>query len=322
MRIEGLINKLKLGLVTATLAVCASAQAGSSDLIKIVVPFAPGGSADLVARALAVELGQSLGRTVIVENRASIQAGIQAVTRAKPDGTTLLITPSGPISITAHLQKLPYDPMTELMPVAMVARVPAAVAVPAASKLRTFADLINAAKASKKTINYAVGIPGGHMHLVGELLAAKTGAHLNPIPYRGNSMSVNAAVAGDVEFVISDLTTLIPLVKGERLRLLAVTDSKRASAAPDIATVGELGFPDATAEAWIGLFGPPGLPAAFVGTINAEVKRALNSPKMRVILANAALDPLEMSPEQMKAFLTVDYADWGKIIKTRNIKLE
>lgn len=322
MLMQRLVNKLRICAALLALTAASAGAQTPSGLITIVVPFAPGGSADVVARGLANQLAQSLNRSVIVENRAKGIAGLQSVVLAKNDGTTLMVTPSGPISITGNLQKLPYDTMTDFTPIAMVARVPVGIAVHADSKHRTFADLVNAAKASKNGLNYSTPAMGTHMHLMGELLAGRTGANLVAIPYRGNSMSVNAALAGDVDFVISDLTTLLPQVKGGRLRILAVTDSKRALAAPDIPTVAESGIPNASADAWIGLFGPAGLPAELVKQLNAEVKRALGSPQLRSILEKATLDPMVMSPDEMKSFLAKDYARWGQIIKERNIKLE
>jgi len=326
MRTERILSTLPyLCAVLLSVALApARAQQPSGQVIRIVVPFAPGGSADVTARAAAARLSERLGRSVIVENRtgASGQIGLQSVVKAKNDGTTLLVTPSGPISISAHMQKLPYDPVTDLTPVAMLARVPAGIAVPTGSPYRSLGELVNAGKASPKGITYGVGLLGGHMHLVGQLLAARTGMQLNAIPYRGNSQSVVAAVSGDVDSVISDMTTLMPLVKGGRLRLLAVTDSKRASVAPEVPTVDELGFPNSSADAWIGMFGPAGLPAEFVEQVNSEIARMLGTQEMRALLVNAGLDSFAMSPAEMKRFLTDDYARWGRIIKERNIKAE
>jgi tripartite-type tricarboxylate transporter receptor subunit TctC len=317
------VKKLRLfAAVLAMTAASANAQISSTGTVTIVVPFAPGGSADVVARGLANQLSQSLSRTVIVENRAGGVAGLRSVATAKNDGTMLMVTPSGPISITGNLQKLPYDPVTGFTPIAMITRVPAGIAVHAESKYRTFDDLVNAGKASKQGLNYSVPAIGTHMHLMGELLAGRTGAHLVPIPYRGTSLAANAVIAGDVDFVVSDLTSLLPQVKGGRLRMLALTDSKRASVAPDIPTVSESGVQGASADAWIGLFGPPNLPAEFVKQLNAEVKRALDTPQMRSILEKATLEPMLMTPDEMKSYIAKDFAQWGQIIKERNIKVE
>ncbi len=325
MKADRILSLLRLCGASLAIAVLpAWAPPASGQIMRLVVPFAPGGSADVTARALAARLGDRLGWTAIVENRtgASGQIGIHSVVRAKNDGTTLLVTPSGPISINAHLQKLPYDPMTDLTPIAPIARVPAGIAVPANSPYRSLSELVHAGRASKNGLTYGVGLVGGHMHLVGQLLADRTGMQLNGISYRGNSQSVLAAVSGDVDSVISDMTTLLPLAKGGRLRILAVTDSKRASVAPDIPTVDELGFPNASADAWLGMFGPAGLPADFVSKVGAEVARMLGTEEMRSLLAAAGLEPMLMSHAEMKRFLAEDYARWGRIVKERNIKLE
>lgn len=246
----------------------ATAQANDfvkAPIVKLVVPFAAGGSVDVAARAVGAILTERLQRPVVVENQmgASGQIAIQNVSRSPADGSTLLVVPSGPISIEPHLKKMPYDPPKDLTPVALLARVPAAIAVAANSPLKSVGDLVKAGQANAQGLNFAVGVAGGHMHLVGELIAGRTGMKIVNVPYRGNSVAAVAAAGGEVDFVISDLTSLLPLVKGNRLRLLAVTDTQRATSVPDIPTIEEAGFKNVTADAWIGVFGPAGLPAEY-----------------------------------------------------------
>jgi tripartite-type tricarboxylate transporter receptor subunit TctC len=317
--------KLALGVVWTACAYAAAAGAQpSAQPVRVVVPLPPGGSSDLTARAISAKLSEMMSRTFVVDNRtgAAGQIGIQTVARAAPDGNTLVVTPSGPISITGHLQKLPYDPIADLVPVAMFAHVPSGIAVPAASPIRSLQDMLAAARRSGSGLTYSVSGLGIHMHLAGELLSQMTGAPMRPIPYRGTSPATAAIMSGDVDAGISDLSTLLPLAKSGRLRILAVTDTKRTITAPDIPTVAEEGVRNYSADAWIGMFAPAGTPPEVVAQLNAAVAKALEMPDVKATFFSAGLEPFIMNPEEMSRFIKGDYEKWGALIKKAQIKID
>lgn len=319
---------LLLCIATAALSLlggsAAHAQKFPTQTIKIIVPYAPGGSTDLTARVIGAKLAERLGKPVIVENRsgASAQVGIQAVVGSPANGHTLLVTPNGPISISSHLGKLPYDPATDLVPVAMLASVPSGVAVPQSSPSRGLDELIAAAKAKPEGLNYSVSGVGTLMHLAGEMLQAMTGAKLVAVPYRGTNPASAAIASGEVPVGISDLTTLLPLAKGGRIRILAVIDASRTATAPDIPTVAELGVKGYAANGWIGIFAPAGTSSEIVDRLNAEVAWALSLPEVHSTFINAGLDPAPMKPAEMRRFVTGEIEKWGKLISSANIKLD
>jgi len=291
---------------------------------KIVVPTPAGGSADLTARTLARGLQDLLPDNLIVENRpgASMQIGFQAVMHAAKDGKTLLVTPNGPVVVSPHLQKLPYDPLKDLAPVAMIARVPAGIAVPANSPIRNVQDFIKEAKRKPGGLTYSVSGLGIHMHLAGELLSIATGAPMRAIPYKGTNPAATAIAAGDVDAGISDMATLIPHEKAGRLRIIAVTDSARYAALPEVPTVAEQGVPGYAAEAWMGTFAPAGTPAAIVAELSLAVEKVLDQRESREALAGIGLEPFFLNSEAMGTFIRDDSKKWADLIKQANIKIE
>lgn len=316
------VASLALALMLVSTTGAAATLGG--DTIRIVVPFAAGGSADQTARLLASKLGPALGKIGVVDNKpgAGGQLGLQDVIRSAPDGHTLLVTPSGPVVVSPYLQKLAYDPSRDLTPVAMIAFVPSAIAVYQGTPWKTLADLIAAGKADPQPLQYSVPAIGTHMHLAGELLQSMTGARLQAVPYRGTSQAAVAVAGGEVPMAISDLSTLQPLAKSGRLRILALTGSRRTSTAPAIPTVAELGIQGYSADAWIGLFAPSGTPADLIRKMNAEVEKALQQPDVKQTLSTAGLEPWSLSPSEMAQFLATDAAKWKKVIQDAHIKLD
>lgn len=316
-------RRLSAGMLALALA-SAGPAALASETLHIIVPFAAGGSADQTARLIANKLGPALGRVGIVENKPGNggQLGLQDVLRSAPDGNTLLVTPNGPVVVSAHLQKLAYDPVRDLAPVAMIAFVPSAIAVYQGAPWHGLAEVIAAGKTGKDPLQYSVPAIGTHMHLAGELLQSMTGARLDAVPYRGTSQAAVAVAGGEVPLAISDLSTLQPLAKAGRLRILALTGSRRTSTAPDIPTVAELGVAGYSADAWIGMFAPAGTPADLIRKMNAEVGKALLLPDVKQALFTAGLEPWPMSIPEMEQFLAGDTAKWKKVIQDAHIKLD
>ena len=316
--------KIVVTVVALLLSVLAGAQQYPSKPIRIIIPYPPGGSSDLAVRTIGAKISESLGQPVVVENRsgASGQVGIQAVVRSPADGYTLVATPSGPVSISAHLQKLPYDPAKDLVSVAMLALVPSAIAVNAALPIYNLSDFIAFSKRKPDGVNYSVSGIGTHMHLAGELLKGMTGANLIAVAYRGTAPATTAVLSGEVPASISALATLLPHAMSGRIRILALIDSTRTTTAPDLPTVSESGVPGYGADAWMGMFAPAGTPPHIIARLNAEVARSLALPDVRQALGKAGLEPAPMKSEDMGRFVLDDIKKWGKVIKDANIKID
>ncbi|MEA2906952.1 MAG: hypothetical protein QOI12_4339 [Alphaproteobacteria bacterium] len=323
MRVTRWFSGFLVAIGHAVLALpAANAQTFPDKPIRIIVPVAPGGSADLVARTIGARLSESLGKPVIVESRVGGggELALESVIRAAPDGYTLLSSPNGPISVAPHVQGPKYDPAKDLTPVAMQVFVGAGIGVQAALPIGSMSDLIKMAKDRPEGIHYAHSGVGNTMHLAGELLKSMTGANLVPVPYRGTSPVVTAILTGEVPFGIADLTSLMPLADAGRVRVLAVMNSSRIGNAPNVPTVAEAGLPGYAADPWIGLFAPAGTPSDIVNRLNAEVARALARPEVRDNFVKAGLQPAPMSPDEMRRFVLADIEKWGKLIRSINLK--
>jgi tripartite-type tricarboxylate transporter receptor subunit TctC len=311
-----------IAFIVAPLA--AGAQSYPSKVVHIIVPFAPGGSADLIARTVAAKLTDSMGQQVVVENRQAGggRLGVESTVNAAPDGYTLLVTPNGPMSIARYATQLPYDTMTDLAPVSMLATIPAGIAVNARLPVTTLAEYIAFAKARPGQINYAISSIGTHMHMTGELLKSMTGMNVVAVPYRGTGPAAAALSAGEVQAGVLDLASLLPAQSRGAVRILAVADPKRTSTAPDIPTAAEAGVPGFGVTAWIAMFAPGKTPPPIIAKLNREVGNALYMTDVRDILTKAGIEPAPSSPDDMAKILRDQIADFGKIIKEANIKFE
>lgn len=317
-------RKLVSAFPAAAALVALPGIAQQQNMMRIVVPFAPGASTDVLPRTIGAKVAERMGKGLVVENKsgAGAQIGLQYVAKSAPDGDTLLLTPSGPIVITAHLLKVPYSPLKDLRPVAMVAYVPTAIAVNVDTPYKSLQDLLAAAKDSSKPVNFGVPALGTHMHLAGELLARMTGSHFTAIAYRGAAPAATAVAGGEVPMIVSDLHGLMPLARSNRIRILALTGAQRWKALPDLPTVAELGVKGYSADAWTGLFAPAGTPDAIVMRLNEEMSRVLAQPDSVATLHGASLEPMPMTVPQMLAFATRDSNKWAELIRDAKIKVE
>jgi tripartite-type tricarboxylate transporter receptor subunit TctC len=299
------------------------AQAYPDKFVRVIMSVPPGGSADLVTRTISERLSENLGKPFIVESRATSggEAGITAVARSSPDGYNLLSTPNGPISVALHLKHLSYDVTKDLTPVAMEAFVAAGIAVNAKLPIYSVSDLIRAARDSPDGLSYSHSGVGNVMHLSGELLKHMTGAKLVPIPYQGTYPAVMAIARGDVPFGIADMTSLMPLAESGGLRILAVINSARVASAPGIPTVAESGFVGYAVDPWIGLFAPAGTPTEIVDCINSGVGLALAQREVRQILVKSGLQPVAMTPEDMRHLVLDEIEKWGTLVKAIGLDL-
>ena len=293
--------------------------------MRIIVPFTPGGSTDILARAIAPKLGAALGQNVIVENRpgAGGSLGAAEVAKSDPDGSTLLMGHIGTLAVNPSMYpRLPYDPNRSFVPVAYVARVPNVLAVSAASPLKTLKDLVEAARAKPGTLSYSSGGNGSAAHITFEYLKLKAGLFMLHIPYRGTAPSVTDVIAGQVNCTFTGAPAVLPLVKSRRLRALAVSSSRRLAAVPDVPTVAESGYPGFEADQWYGLVAPAGTPAALVARLNAEVNKAL---AMRDVAQQLAVEGATAVPGTPAAFgdlIRREIVRWAEVVKAGNIKPE
>lgn len=301
----------------------ADAQPYPTSNIKIVAAFPPGGGVDLFARTLGSKLQEALGKPVVVENRAGAagQIGVQAVMRAPADGHTLLASSNSPVVIQPHLKRLEYDPLTVLTPVAVVAWAMLGIAVNPQSPIQNLQDLIAAAKNTSGGIAFSNPGVGTQMHLAGELLNSITGSKLMSIPYGGTSLATAAVVSGEVQVAIADLTPLIGQAEAGRVRMLAIANSRRSLAFPDIPTVAESGVSGYAADAFMALFAPARTPSAIIERLNAEVRRALQMPDVRERFLKAGLEPAILSAKESRELVVSESRKWGGVVKSANIKV-
>jgi len=302
-----------------------AARAQSARPLRIIVPFTPGGSTDILARAIAPKLGAALGQNVIVENRPGAGGSLGAAEAAKsePDGSTLLMGHIGTLAVNPSIYpKLPYDPVKSFVPVAYVARVPNVLAVSVASPIKTLKDLVEAARARPGALSYSSGGNGSAAHITFEYLKLKAGLFMLHIPYRGTAASVTDVIAGQVSCTFTGAPAVLPLVRSGRLRALAVSSSQRLSVAPEVPTVAESGYPGFEADQWYGLVAPAGTPPALVARLNAEVNKALAMPDVAQQLAVEGAVAVPGTPAAFGDLIRREIPRWAAVVKVGNIKPE
>lgn len=300
----------------------AQAQAYPTRPVRLIVPFAAGGSTDIIARTLSSRMHESLGQSVIVDNRpgGGTVIGTDAVARSAPDGHTLLIVPA-PFTINPSLlPKLPYDPFKDFVPVTLINTTPLVVVVNPSVPARNIKELIALAKSKPGALNFGSSGIGGSNHLAGELFNAMAGVKMVHIPYKGNAPALADLVGGHVDLIFNGLTSAYPLMQQNRIRALAVTSAKRSQVVPDLPTLDEVGLKGFEAVAWNGLAGPAKMPDAIVERLNAAVLKVLGDPEMRERLRSEGSDPVGSTPQEFARFLRDEIAKWAKVIKMSGAK--
>ena len=313
-------RSLLAALISAPLVV--RAQGGKPPL-RIVVPFTPGGSTDILARAIAPKLSAALGQNVIVDNKpgAGGSLGAGEAAKAEPDGNTLLMGHIGTLAVNPSLYpKLSYDPVRSFAPVAYVARVPNVLVVNAASPFKTLKDLIDAARAKPGQLTYSSGGNGSAAHITFESLKLRARIFVSHIPYRGTAPSITDVIGGQVDCTFTGAPTVIPHVRSGRLRALAVSSAQRLPALPNVPTVAESGYPGFEADQWYGLVAPAGTPAAVVVRLNAEINKALALPDVAQQLATEGAVPVPGTPQAFAELIRKEIPRWAEVIKAGNVK--
>lgn len=312
-------------LVTWTLV---AAQAGAQQTypaaqpIRIVVPFAPGGTVDILARLIAQQITKPMGQTVIVDNKpgAGSALGSDYVARATPDGYTLLMASTSSMVINPNLQKLPYQ-LSNFAPVALVASVPHVIVINPAVPANNLKEFLAYAKRSGK-VNYATAGIGTPHHLSGALLAHMTGLKMTDIPYKGTGPALADVASGQVEMMSVDLPPALPFISSGKVRALGVAARTRSPQAPNIPTMAEAGLPDFEVTGWYGVVAPAGVPKSVVDKLSDAIAQAMSTPEMKDQLARLGATPENMSPQDFGDFMVRESAKWSGVIKTANIKVE
>lgn len=302
-----------------------SAQTFTGKTIRIIVPYAPGGTSDILARALSNKVGESLGATVVVDNKPGANGvlGSDIVAKSAPDGTTLLLTDIGGITSAPALgAKLPFDPVKDFAPITMIAYSPHLAVVNPALPAKTLAELVTASKAKAGGFSAATVGAGSAPHLAGALFAKRAGVEWVFVPYKGGAQALTDVVAGHAQVMFNGMLATLPMVKSNQLRVLAVSSEKRWPTMPDVPTVAESGYPGFVTGSWQGLLASANTPADVIAKLNAEFAKALAIPEIRDRLMAQGAEPRQMTPVQFAEFLRGDTAKWAQLAKETGIKLE
>jgi tripartite-type tricarboxylate transporter receptor subunit TctC len=310
-----------LFLMLMVLQGAAYAQAWPAKPVRIIVAFAPGGSLDFVTRTVSDRLSQELGQPVIVENRAGANGNVGAdyVAKQPPDGYVVLSSADA-LPASAHLYKLPYDPMKDLVPVIQFTRQPLVLAVHPSLGVSSVAELIALAKA-KPGMGYATSGSGSGQHMVGEWFAKLAGIQLTHVPYKGGGQAITDLVGGQVQIGSLGSTPVMPHYKAGKLKIIAQTTATRVSSLPEVPTYQEAGLKGLVLDQWLGLLVPAGTPAEVVRRLNAATDKVLAQPAVRERFAPQALEVVGGSTEQFARVYREDYEKYGRLVKELNIKI-
>nr|WP_315425813.1 tripartite tricarboxylate transporter substrate binding protein [uncultured Albidiferax sp.] len=322
---------------TARLAVVVCTAAGSllpvpghaqsewpSRPLKIIVPFAPGGSNDNIARMLGSKLAVRLGQPVIIENKggAGGTIGTDFVAKAPADGYTLLLASTSLTTNAAIGKKLPYDPVKDLQPIGEIAASPFVIVVTNDLKVNTLRELIELARTKPKTLSYGSAGPGGTNHLGTELFASAAKVQLLHVPYKGISLAFTDLMGGTLQMLLPSLASATQHIQGGKMRGLAVTGAQRSPLAPDLPTAAEVGLPGFELEVWFGLLAPAKLPANITKRLNQEMNAVLAMPDIKDVLAREGATPRPGTPEQFGKLIRTELVRWNQLIKERDIQIE
>ena len=318
--------KFVLGVLAALMVAqspAAMAQQYPIKPVRIIVPFAPGGGSDFIARFMAQRLTEALGRQVIVENKpgAGGVLGVEAGIKSPPDGYTLTLIASS-YTVNPAIYKLNFDPLNDITPIIQLSQGPLLVVVRPSLPVKTLKELIALAKSKPGQINFASSGQGSVIHLATELFDSMAGIKMNHIPYKGTGPALTDTIGGQTDIFFSSTATAMPQVQAGKLRAIAVTTAKRIPALPDVPTVAESGVPGYDVTLWHGLIGPKGLPRPVVERLNGEVTKALKVKETAAQLQSDGVAPAGGTPEQFLAQIRKEIAIWRKVAADAHVKVE
>ena len=319
-------------VASSTLTLCAvfaaapaQSQTWPSKPIRFIVPFPPGGGTDVMARAVAPKLGEGLGQQVVVDNRSGAggMIGVELAAKSPPDGYTLGIATVGQISINPNLYaKMPFDPVKDLAPVTMAGNIFNVLIVHPALPAPSVKALIALARARPGELNYGSSGTGAADHLSAELFQVMTKTKMVHVPYKGGPLAMIDLISGNLQLMFSTVPTAVGLIKGGKVRAMAITNSKRYPLMPELPTVAEAGIPGFAVNNWTGVFVPAATPPAVVTRLNAEFVKVLAMPDVKKRLMDNGIDAVSNTPQQFAAYIRDETAKWASVIKDANVKVD
>lgn len=321
------MKKLSIAFgILATTTIPAIAPVGAKSYpttnVRVVVPFAPGGTMDIVARIVAGRLTQQLGQNFVVDNRAGAGGtlGTDIVAKAPPTGYTLLAFHAGLAYNAAIYPKLPFDTLRDIAPISQVGSTPSLLVVNRIFKAQTTQEVLTAARAAPGSINYSSAGGGSTTHLAMELFQNLAAIKLQHIPYKGGAPAMQAVIAGETQMMVATMPGSLPHLKSGRLRALGVTSSKRSAVLPDIPTVAESGVPGYEYVTWYGVFAPSGTPGTVISQLNAAINRSLADTQVQDLMKTQGIEPVGSTPAAFATLVRGEITKWTKVIKQAGIK--
>lgn len=293
--------------------------------VRMVVPFAPGGSTDIFARLVAAKMSEDLGQQIVVDNKpgAGGNIGAEAVARSAPDGYTLLVGTPGPLTINPNLMKsMPYDPARDLVGVGQIVNVQSVLVVNPATGIASVHELIDRARAQPGKLSYASPGLGSSPNLAMELFAAQAGIRIESIQYKSDSQALTDVMSGQVPIMIANIAGVLPHIRSGKLRALAVAGPRRSALLPDVPTVSEAGLAGYAVTGWAGLLAPAGTPSPVIEQLNRALNKALAAPDVVAKIEQQSAEPAPVSPKAFDAFMADERARWAEVIKRTGISVE
>ena len=316
---------LIVGFFLVLAAAAAQAQSWPAKSLRFIVPFPPGGGTDTLARATAVRLGEGLAQQVIIDNRAGAggMIGVELAAKAPPDGYTLVVATVGQMAINPSLyKKMPFDPAKDLAPVTLAGDIFNVLVVHPALPARDVKALIALARARSGDLNYGSSGIGAADHLAAELFQVMTKTKMVHVAYKGGPLAMVDLMSGNLQLMFSTVPTAIGLIQGGRVRPLAITNSRRFPALPELPTIAEAGIPGFAVNNWCGIFVPAGAPAAVVTRLNGEFARVLALPDVKKRLLDSGIGASSNQPGEFASYIRAETAKWAAVIKEANVKLD
>lgn len=317
----GLLGRLLTGLALLLLPAMASAQDFPNKPIKLIVPFPPGGPNDIIARVVSQRMSELMKQPVVIDNRGG-QGGVlgtDAVAKAAPDGYTIGIVSASSLVINPTMEKVPYDVAKDFAPVTLVTTVPEMLVVASNVAARDMNELVALAKSQPGKLNFASAGVGGLPHLAGELFRLTAKIDIVHVPYRGAAPAINDLLGQQVQMAFLDLPVILPHIKSDMLRPIALGAPKRAPTSPDVPTTAEVGMPDLLIENWYGMIAPAGTPANIVNLINKITNEAMRDPQVAQKLADQGLTVAGDTPEHFRDYIGAESKKWAKVIKDAGV---
>jgi tripartite-type tricarboxylate transporter receptor subunit TctC len=306
------------GALAAPWPLTVSAQAAwPARPIRFIMPYAPGGSSEILARPIAQELSKNLGQPVVIDFKpgGGTTIGADLVAKSQPDGYTMVMMLSAHAINATLMPKLPYDTVRDFAPITLAATLPLVVVVPAQSPIRSFQELVAAARARPGKLTFASAGPGNTSHLSVEYLKSQLGLDMIHVPYKGSGPAIIGLLGGEVDFMFDSLSSSLPQIRGGKLRAIAMASARRSRILPEVATVAEQGVPGFDVSVWYSVLAAAGTPAPIVQRLHAEFVRAMRAPEVKEKIEGFGYDIVGMTPAETDAFIRAEIVRWGKVVK-------